>query len=328
MLVFTCSSCGAKLQMGEELAGKQVRCSSCQAVVTAPLVDEQAAIQAAPSSPAPVPFEKSDAKGVPPRERDDRDDIRRGPRRDVGSSAGAAVGAGLGIGAIVMIVLGLGACLMVPCGIALLVPAVQKVREAAARTQSANNMKQIALGIHNYESTYKRLPSPKMLNPQNNQGVNLSWRVSILPYIEQNALYNQFDPNSAWNSPRNSAASNMAIMVYQDPMLPPGAMNSTPYQYFTGPGTLWPDNGPRGFAQIKDGLSNTFMFGQSATGVPWAEGKDMVIQPGQPLPLPKDRCNIAFADATVRFIDRTRISDATLSQYLNPDSGQARPQLD
>src|ERR1043166_9951157 len=126
MLVFTCSSCGAKLQMGEELAGEKVRCSSCQAVITAASVDEAAAIQAVPGAPTPWSFQKSAPAEEPPaRDQDDADaDIRRrGPRRDAGGTTGAAVGAGIGAGAIVLIVLGVGACLIIPCMIALLVPA-------------------------------------------------------------------------------------------------------------------------------------------------------------------------------------------------------------
>jgi prepilin-type processing-associated H-X9-DG protein len=328
MLTFTCSSCGAKLQMGEDLAGKQVRCSSCQAVITAAAVEEQAAIQAAPAATAtaPVPFEKRTPARGPAERDDDRDDIRRGPRRDAGSTAGAAAAAGIGAGAIILIVLGVGACLVVPCGIALLVPAVQKVREAAARTQSQNNMKQIALAVHNYHSTYRQLPPPKVVN--GNQEANLSWRVNMLPYMEQIGLFQQFDMKDAWDSPRNRTMSDTAIPTYMDPMLPPGPMNSTHYQYFTGPGTLWPDNGPRRIPDITDGTSNTFLFGQAASPVPWAKPADMVIQPGQPLPMAPGRCNVAMADGSVRFIDRSRASDATLIQFMNYKSNQPRPPMD
>ncbi len=78
--------------------------------------------------------------------------------------------------------------------IALLVPAVQKVREAAARLQCTNNMKQLGLGCHNYHDVYKILPPAYLVGPgigwtdENNMGPN--WAIMILPYVEQGSLYN------------------------------------------------------------------------------------------------------------------------------------------
>jgi len=87
--------------------------------------------------------------------------------------------------------------------IGLLVPAVQKVREAAARTQCSNNLKQIALAALNYESTYKRLPPGCLVSPNS---PNAGWVSNppyagpytgvlafLLPYVEQSTVYNQLD---------------------------------------------------------------------------------------------------------------------------------------
>src|SRR5690348_510471 len=71
--------------------------------------------------------------------------------------------------------------------IALLVPAVQKVREAAARTQCANNLKQIGLGLINYHDQYKFFPAE-------GTGQGVSWYTRVLPYVEQGAIYNQIWP--------------------------------------------------------------------------------------------------------------------------------------
>jgi len=75
--------------------------------------------------------------------------------------------------------------------IALLVPAVQKVREAAARTQCQNNLKQLALGVHSYHDTFKSVPQNYGgLNGWANGSSSWSWIAMTLPYIEQAPLYN------------------------------------------------------------------------------------------------------------------------------------------
>src|SRR2546425_3760889 len=77
--------------------------------------------------------------------------------------------------------------------IALLVPAVQKVREAAARTQCANNLKQIALAVHAYHDANKYFPVNSLITDQADNWIekNWSWMARILPYIEQGNLYTQ-----------------------------------------------------------------------------------------------------------------------------------------
>src|SRR5262245_54413672 len=71
--------------------------------------------------------------------------------------------------------------------VALLLPAVQKVREAANRTQCTNNLKQIALAMHNYHDTHNHLPCTAATNNTGRWG----WPVAILTFIEQGNLYQQ-----------------------------------------------------------------------------------------------------------------------------------------
>ncbi|MBM3997723.1 MAG: DUF1559 domain-containing protein [Planctomycetes bacterium] len=76
--------------------------------------------------------------------------------------------------------------------IGLLLPAVQKVREAAARSQCGNNMKQIALALHSYHETYKTLPKSPILG-----STSIGWQVFILPWLEQEPLFKQANPTLA-----------------------------------------------------------------------------------------------------------------------------------
>jgi len=82
--------------------------------------------------------------------------------------------------------------------VSLLLPAVQQAREAARRTQCKNNLKQIGLALHNYESTYNVLPHAMYGNGvrpcTTNQDNGFGWMVSILPMIEQAGLYQQINP--------------------------------------------------------------------------------------------------------------------------------------
>jgi prepilin-type N-terminal cleavage/methylation domain-containing protein/prepilin-type processing-associated H-X9-DG protein len=95
--------------------------------------------------------------------------------------------------------------------IGLLLPAVQKVREAANRTRCQNNLKQIGVALHNYHSTYARFPagnlSPSTVTPGGCFNLTASsphpgapWSVLILPFIEQNAIANQLDMNGTFPS--------------------------------------------------------------------------------------------------------------------------------
>ncbi|MCI0455822.1 MAG: DUF1559 domain-containing protein [Gemmataceae bacterium] len=108
----------------------------------------------------------------------------------------------------------------------LLLPAVQKVREAANRTRCANNLRQLGIGLHNYESSYWRFPS-------SGQGTNYatsppsvafqlhSTLTLMLPYVEQEAVFKQFDLRFAYNAtPGNRAAAQNVISLYICPTNP------------------------------------------------------------------------------------------------------------
>ena len=103
--------------------------------------------------------------------------------------------------------------------IGLLLPAVQKVRDAAARSSCQNNLKQVGLALHNHESATGFLPSS--IRPAGPTPLpRISWLVQTLPYIEQDNLRKNYDTNSTWSSGTNLPITSQRIKILQCPATP------------------------------------------------------------------------------------------------------------
>src|SRR5262245_3462671 len=106
--------------------------------------------------------------------------------------------------------------------IGLLVPAVQKVRDAAARAQCFNNLKQLGLAMHNHHDTYKRFPVGRQTKPRGdgNDDYYANWAILILPYIEQAQLYNQYNNTVRDTNKANDFVRQKFVPVYTCPSDP------------------------------------------------------------------------------------------------------------
>jgi prepilin-type N-terminal cleavage/methylation domain-containing protein/prepilin-type processing-associated H-X9-DG protein len=107
--------------------------------------------------------------------------------------------------------------------IALLVPAVQKVRDAAARTQCANNLKQIALGMHNYANANKGFPPSRTTGTAPTAPFfpyQHAWSAALLPYIEQTQAFGLYTYKADWNNPANYAAIQTFQPIFACPSTP------------------------------------------------------------------------------------------------------------
>ncbi len=363
MIRFTCE-CGKALQARDEQVGWTATCPACGRQQTIP--DSGTAFQAEP--PERPPATTGVRKDAGPYAAPGGEAEPAGPAVNSGKAVAslvlgvlsfcvfffagvpAAILAGLALGdirrgrgrvkgqglAIAGLVLGLiGTLLTVPVLLmGLLFPAVSKVREAAARAQSTNNLKQIALGMHAYESAYNRFP------PAGSRGLPgmpgwpgrpsdkplLSWRVALLPFIEHQQLYLQFHQNEPWDSPHNKALLPLIPKVYLQPGEQPTSEGLTRYQVFVGPGTAFEDR-PQGvrILDFSDGTSNTLLVVEAANGVPWTKPEDLPFDPNGPLPPLGGQFRgiflAAYADGACKPVPRDT-PEATLKALITRNGGE------
>ena len=236
--------------------------------------------------------------------------------------------------------------------IALLLPATRRVREAAARTQCQNNLKQLMLAMHNFESTGRPAPYPSTgypdshaerlfppgcFGPGTTPEERLSWMVALLPYLEQDSLYQQFDLEKGYAG--NLSAAQTRVKTFLCPASKEAATGDavTHYVAMSGIGhdAAWQPAGAAGngfmgyerltsMKMIEDGTSNTIALMETRFGLgPWARGGSSTLRGFDPadLPLRGDNppfgghaaenqlvggyaagMNAAMADGSVRFL--------------------------
>src|SRR5260370_42413676 len=172
--------------------------------------------------------------------------------------------------------------------IVLIRPAVQKIREKANRTESANNLKQIGKAMKDYPDAHGCLP-PVAIYGKDGQPL-YSWRVLLLPFLGEDDLYHQFRLDDPWDSPNNMPLLAKMPLVYAHPTQgKPKEPYGTYYQVFVGSGAVFEagqDNKPMTLKQIDagQGTSRTMLVVEAATPVPWTKPEDLPYSSDQPLP--------------------------------------------
>jgi prepilin-type processing-associated H-X9-DG protein len=191
-------------------------------------------------------------------------------------------------------------------GISLLqrfLPAVAAARQAAQNVQSQNNLRQLAIAMHNYLDAKKHFPPAVLYGPDGK--TPYSWRVALLPYLGYSALYKQYRFDEPWDSPNNRKLLTQMPAVYRCPMEPAGSQN-TCYFVLTGPGTLFDGKKETAPKDVRDGFSYTLMLVEAKRGIPWTKPEDIPYNPDQPLPklggFFKGKINIAYADGSVWYL--------------------------
>jgi hypothetical protein len=190
---------------------------------------------------------------------------------------------------------------------------------------SANNLKQLALATINYADANKgRLPTDIV---DKDGKPLLSWRIELLPYIEQDALSREFKRDQPWDSEHNKKLLARMPKVFESPRVKVKAAGHTVYQGFNGPGALFETGKPRIFpAHITDGTSNTIFAIEASVAVPWTKPMDLPFDEKKDLPeLGKgygSKPLAALCDGSVRKLDMTTLTVQTLKAAITISGGE------
>jgi prepilin-type processing-associated H-X9-DG protein len=297
---FTCPHCAAATDVAEQYAGQSGPCARCGQSITVPPLG------------ADSPF---DSHAAPPKR-------------------------GLGVGLTLLIGLAVAVPVLLVCGgilLALLLPAVGGAREAARRAACNNNLKQIGLAMHCYHEQYKCFP-PAFIPDENGQPKH-SWRVLLLPFMEEQALYAQYRFDEPWDSPNNKALAAQMPSVYRCPSDSDMTAGKTSYAMLVGPHAISDGPTPRRLSDIRDGSSNTIMIVEAAgADINWLEprdldtkymsfginraGKNAMIDFADISSNHTGVANVLFADGSVRSLSAS-IDSKILEAMTTIDGGEA-----
>jgi prepilin-type processing-associated H-X9-DG protein len=211
-------------------------------------------------------------------------------------------------------------------------PLVEGGRGFAARIQSQNNLKQLVIASHNYlEQEGVGLPAGAVADKQGR--LLHGWQTTLLPYIEEQKVYDRIHRDLPWNHPDNAAAFRTRVRTYEQPLVKEEHdERGYALSHYAANARVLGGTTPRRIETITDGTSNTILAGEAAGNYkPWGHPvgwRDPALginrTPdgfGSPV---KGMANFAFCDGSVRTI-RDDISPAVLKALSTPDGGEVIP---
>ena len=238
--------------------------------------------------------------------------------------------------ATLFIALGVGALALLVCGgllMAILLPAVSSARSAARRAVCTNNLRQISIAMHTYASENGCFP-PAYVADEDGRPMH-SWRVLILPYLDEQWLYDMYDFDEPWDSPANADVAASMPGVFRCAEDSTIGANVTSYMMIVGPGMISDGPGATAIEEIADGTSNTFMLVEVYnSGVNWSAPDDLdsqqinftingIASPGISSGHP-DVVNAALCDGSVRAISDSTDPE-TVKAMATIAGGEATP---
>jgi hypothetical protein len=187
-----------------------------------------------------------------------------------------------------------------------------------------NNMKQIGIAMHNYHDTFNRFP-PGGLDENGKAG--LSWRVHLLPFMEQAALYNEFNLDEPWDSEHNKALIGRMPTAYKSPGSKNTKAGQTNYVAMRHENAVITGKQGKRIADIRDGTSNTIMVVEAddKQAVTWTKPDDLDFDPKKPHTglgtLRNGQFFALFCDGSVRGIS-SKITAETLKRLVDRQDGK------
>jgi prepilin-type processing-associated H-X9-DG protein len=213
--------------------------------------------------------------------------------------------------------------------VGLLLPAFQAPRTTTRRYLCKCNLKQIGLALHNYHDRYGSFP-PAYIADEDGKPMH-SWRVLLLPFVEESNLYEEYRFDEPWDGPNNRKLHKQVVSIYRCPSATDNDI-MTSYVAVVGPATAWPGSESTKFKDFSDGASNTIMIVEMAnSGIHWMEPRDLHVLKMHPWINAKSSQAISsnhpggacvlFADGSVRFLP-TGFSPDKLKALLTIDGGE------
>jgi hypothetical protein len=213
--------------------------------------------------------------------------------------------------------------------VALIDSAVRPARQKAMRTACVNYEKQIGLAFHNFHSRYRAFPPA--FSRDNAGKPLLSWRVLILPFLEQQKLYDEFHLGEPWDSAHNQSLISKMPAIYRCPAERDDLASSGKTRYLAprGPSTVVRGGEPVQLRDITDGTSNTLLLIDAGdeNAVTWTKPDDWDIDPAPDTRgifsthLPIEGLTALFADGSVHLFPAT-IKPTTLRALLTRNGGE------
>lgn len=179
--------------------------------------------------------------------------------------------------------------------------------QKAARQRSAKNLQDVMKALWNYHEINEHFPPAAVYDKTGNP--LLSWRVLLLPYLDQDDLFAQFHLDEPWDGKHNKPLLAKMPKLYAPPL--PGKTKenyTTFYQVFVGTGALFEGKEGTSLPDITDGTSLTIAIIEASQAVPWTKPSDLPYDPKKPLPklggLFDNGINAAFADGSTHWLKK------------------------